>query len=118
MFRAEKKRFGIFRPLENKHNFCNHKCSTFLKKKITLKKFERSFQWKLCEYFDLRASSLFQTFPGSRAYKFSSALPFQNHIELLSTFLDESREAKCKMSKIKQTKTLLIQFQCFLFFSL
>ena len=48
--------------------------------------------------------------------KFSSARQFKNHVELFSTFLDESRESQCKISKRKQTKTLLIQFRLFIFY--
>ena len=49
--------------------------------------------------------------------KFSSACQFKNHVELFSTFLDESHESQCKISKTKQTKkTLLIQFRLFIFY--
>ena len=50
--------------------------------------------------------------------KFSSARQFKNRVELFSTFLDESRESQCKICQRKQTKTLLIQFQWFIFYKL
>ena len=37
------------------------------------------------------------------------------HVELFSTFLDESSESQCKIWKRKQTKTLSIQLRLFIF---
>ena len=50
--------------------------------------------------------------------KFSSArqFKFQNHIELVLTFLDESRKSQMENLEKKTNKNSLIQFQLFIFY--